>query len=102
MKLYEYQARQLLADAKIPVPGAATATNAEEAKAAYEGLGTEVAVVKAQVHAGGRGKGGGVKLVRSGQEAFDVTGPMMDKPLVTHQTGPEGVPVNTVMVAAGV
>jgi succinyl-CoA synthetase beta subunit len=105
MKLYEYQARQLLADAKIPVPGAATASNANEAKAAYERLaadGAELAVVKAQVHAGGRGKGGGVKLVRSAQEAFDVTGPMMDKPLVTHQTGPEGVPVNTVMVAAGV
>ncbi|MBI1368444.1 MAG: ADP-forming succinate--CoA ligase subunit beta [Planctomycetes bacterium] len=105
MKLHEYQARQMLADAGVPVPGGIVANNADEAKAAYEKLaagGATLCVVKAQVHAGGRGKGGGVKLVRSAQEAFDAAKTMMSKPLVTHQTGPDGVAVNKVLVAAGV
>jgi len=105
MKVHEYQARQLLADAGVPVPGGIVCDNADEAKAAYEKLaadGPELCVVKAQVHAGGRGKGGGVKLVKSADEAREATETMMSKPLVTHQTGPDGVPVNKVLVASGV
>ena len=105
MKVHEYQARQLLADAGIPVPPAEVALSATEAANAYaqvQEAGGGLAVVKAQVHAGGRGKGGGVKLVRSADEAKTAAETMMSKPLVTHQTGPEGVEVRKVLVAAGV
>lgn len=105
MKLHEYQARQMLADAGVAVPAGIVADNPEQAKAAFEKLaaqGVELAVVKAQVHAGGRGKAGGVKLVRNGQEAYDATKAMMSKPLVSVQTGPAGVTVRKVLVAAGV
>ena len=105
MKVHEYQARQLLADAGIPVPDAIAVDTADEARAAYEKLaasGAELAVVKAQVHAGGRGKAGGVKLVKNADDAFAAADGMMGKPLVTHQTGPEGVTVRKVLVAAGV
>jgi len=105
MKLHEYQGRQILADAGVPVPGGVAIDSPDEAKAAYEQLaadGATLAVVKAQVHAGGRGKAGGVKLVRSADEAYEAAHGMMGKPLVTHQTGPEGVQVNKVLVAAGV
>ncbi len=102
MKVHEYQARQLLADAGVAVPEAVVVGSADEARAAFEQLGGKVAVVKAQVHAGGRGKGGGVKLVKSAEEAHEAAAAILSKPLVTPQTGPEGVPVNKLMVAAGV
>ena len=102
MKIHEYQARRILADVGIPVPEARVASNGIEVRIAYEKLNPELAVVKAQVHAGGRGKGGGVKLVRSVDEAVEAAETMMSKPLVTHQTGPEGVPVRKVMLAKGV
>lgn len=105
MKIHEYQARDLLVKFGIPVPSAIAVDTAEQAKEAYEKLasqGAALAVVKAQVHAGGRGKGGGVKLVKSADEAFEVAKTILSKPLVTHQTGPKGVPVNKLMVAAGV
>ena len=105
MKIHEYQARDLLVKFGIPVPPAIAVDTAEQAKEAYDKLASEgatLAVVKAQVHAGGRGKGGGVKLVKSADEAFEVAKTILSKPLVTHQTGPEGVPVNKLMVAAGV
>jgi len=102
MKIHEYQARQLLADAGVAVPGGVVCDSADEAGEAFDVLGAELAVVKAQVHAGGRGKGGGVKLVRSAREAGKAAAGMMSKPLVTHQTGPEGVEVRKVLVAAGV
>ncbi len=102
MKLHEYQARQLLSLAGVSVPPAMVVETADEAAEAYTQLSTEVCVVKAQVHAGGRGKGGGVKLVRSADEARAAAQSILAKPLVTPQTGPEGVAVHKLMIAAGV
>ncbi len=86
----------------MPVPPRVVVASADEAAAAFERLGTAVAVVKAQVYAGGRGKGGGVKLVKSAQEVREAASGILSKPLVTHQTGPDGVTVNKLLVAAGV
>ncbi|MCC6679882.1 MAG: ADP-forming succinate--CoA ligase subunit beta [Phycisphaeraceae bacterium] len=102
MNIHEYQARSLLAKFGVPVPAAELVTTPDEAAAAYEKLGTRVAVVKAQVHAGGRGKGGGVKLVKSANEARQVAEAILSKPLVTPQTPSGGVPVRQLLVAAGV
>ncbi|MDH3585320.1 MAG: acetate--CoA ligase family protein, partial [Phycisphaerae bacterium] len=105
MKVHEYQARQILSDAGIPVPEALVCDQPADAAKAYEKLtadGATLAVVKAQVHAGGRGKGGGVKLVRSAAEAGEAAKAIMSKPLVTPQTGLDGVVVRKLMVAAGV
>jgi succinyl-CoA synthetase beta subunit len=101
MKIHEYQAKQLFREAGIPVPRGVTATDAAGAAAGFTQLDGELAVVKAQIHAGGRGKGGGVKLVRSAEEAGAAAETMLGKPLVTHQTGPEGRIVKTVLVEAG-
>ena len=98
MKLHEYQARDILARFGVSVPDAKYAETPEEARAAAESLGGK-AVVKAQVHAGGRGLAGGVKLVGSADEAADVAKALIGTNLVTHQTGPEGAPVNGVLVA---
>jgi succinyl-CoA synthetase beta subunit len=106
MKIHEYQARELLAKFGVPVPPAIVVDTAEQAADAYDKLakdhGHKLAVVKAQVYAGGRGKGGGVKLVRSREEAKTVAGHILSKPLVTPQTGPQGVKVHKLLVAAGV
>jgi len=106
MKIHEYQARDLLAKFGVAVPPAIVVSNADEAGKAFETLQKDhkatLAVVKAQVYAGGRGKGGGVKLVRSADEAKKVADTILSKPLVTPQTGPEGVKVNKLLVAAGV
>jgi succinyl-CoA synthetase beta subunit len=106
MKLHEYQARELMQSYGLPVPPGDVCQNADEATRAFKRLhdreGAKVAVVKAQVHAGGRGKGGGVKLVRSEKEAHDAAHAILAKPLVTPQTGPEGVAVNRVLVTSGV
>ena len=106
MKVHEYQARQLLSDSGVPVPPAIVARSGEEAAKAYAKLASQhnadLAVVKAQVYAGGRGKGGGVKLVRSADEARQVAADILSRPLVTPQTGPSGVPVSKVLVAVGV
>ncbi|MCG3181807.1 MAG: Succinate--CoA ligase [ADP-forming] subunit beta [Phycisphaerae bacterium] len=102
MKVHEYQAREVLLSAGVKMPQAVLARSGDEAAAAFTQLGGAVAVVKAQVHAGGRGKGGGVKLVKSADEAKREADRILSKPLVTHQTGPEGVPVRSVLVAAGV
>jgi len=102
MKIHEYQARDLLSKFNVPVPPAIVAQSPQQAAKAFDQLKCELAVIKAQVYAGGRGKGGGVKLVRNSQEAHEATATMLSKPLVTHQTGPDGVPVNKVLVAAGV
>jgi succinyl-CoA synthetase beta subunit len=101
MKIHEYQAKQLFRDAGIPVPEGVVATTVDAAVAAYDELGGELAVVKAQIHAGGRGKGGGVKLVRSSDEAREAAGAILGMSLVTHQTGPEGQVVKTLLVEAG-
>lgn len=102
MKIHEYQAREILRASGIPVPDWRLATSGEEAFQAFQELNVPLAVVKAQVHAGGRGKGGGVKLVRSAEEAREVAEQMLSRPLVTPQTGPEGVPVRKVIVAHAV
>ena len=101
MKIHEYQAKQLFAEAGIPVPLGHVATSVDAAVAAYNALGGELAVVKAQIHAGGRGKGGGVKLVRSADEAREAADAILGMSLVTHQTGPEGQTVKTLLVEAG-
>jgi succinyl-CoA synthetase beta subunit len=109
MKIHEYQAKELLRKAGIAVPEGMAATTPDEAAAAIKKLGTPVAVVKAQIHAGGRGKGTikdlpqqrGVQLVRSAQEAEKVAGNLLGHKLVTIQTGPEGQTVRRVLVEAG-
>jgi succinyl-CoA synthetase beta subunit len=102
MKIHEYQAKKILSEFGVAVQEGIVANSAAEAEAAFTKLGVPTAVVKAQVHAGGRGKGGGVKLVKSAQEANSVSATILSRPLVTHQTGPQGVPVHKVLVCAAV
>src|SRR3954467_13213923 len=93
MKIHEYQAKELLRGYGVAVPRGKLVQSAEEAVAAARELmagGKAAVVVKAQIHAGGRGKGGGVKLARSPQDAEKLAGQMLGMTLVTHQTGPEG------------
>ena len=97
MKVHEYQAKEILRRYGVPTPRGIVITKAEEARAAAEQLGGRV-VVKAQIHAGGRGKGGGVKLAKSPDEAVELASKILGMTLVTHQTGPEGRLVNTVLV----
>ena len=101
MKIHEYQAKQLLAKHGLSVPSGHVCTTVEEAVQAYESLPTDLCVVKAQIHAGGRGKGGGVKLVRSADEAREAATSILGMNLKTHQTGPEGQLVRTLWVEAG-
>jgi succinyl-CoA synthetase beta subunit len=97
MKIHEFQAKQVLAEFGVPVPKGRVATSPAEAKAIALELGGKV-VVKAQIHAGGRGKGGGVKLANSSDEAQQVATQILGMQLVTHQTGPEGQVVKSVLV----
>ena len=97
MKIHEFQAKQVLAGFGVPVPKGEVASTPEEARAAAERLGGRV-VVKAQIHAGGRGKAGGVKLVGSPEEAARVAGDLLGKPLVTIQTGPGGRIVRRILI----
>lgn len=97
MKIHEYQAKEIFARYGIPVPRGILAATAPEARQAVESLGGQ-AVLKAQVHAGGRGKAGGVQLVRSAEAAESAARAMLENRLVTNQTGPEGVPVPQVLV----
>ncbi|WP_405227754.1 ADP-forming succinate--CoA ligase subunit beta [Lentisalinibacter sediminis] len=101
MNLHEYQAKRLFADYGIPVPEGRPAETADAAVAAAQELGGDLWVVKAQVHAGGRGKAGGVKLCRSADEVREAAEGMLGTQLVTHQSGPEGLPVNVVYVESG-
>ena len=96
MKVHEYQAKEILSRAGVAVPQGGVARTPEEAKQIAEGMGK--LVVKAQVHAGGRGKAGGIKIVSSPGEAEQAAGTMLGTRLKTFQTGPEGVPVNAVLV----
>ncbi len=98
MNLHEYQAKELLAKYGLPVQQGVLATNGEEAAAAFDQLGGKFAVIKAQVHAGGRGKAGGVKVVKSREEAADLAASLIGKNLVTYQTDANGQPVNSVLV----
>src|ERR1700730_11125972 len=90
MNIHEFQAKQVLSRFGVPVPKGLPASTPEEAAKAFESLGHPKAVIKAQIHAGGRGKAGGVKLISSAEEARDFAVKLLGKPLVTHQTGPEG------------
>jgi len=101
MKIHEYQAKELLSKYGVAVPRGLVARSPEEAYHAAKELGTEVVVVKAQIHAGGRGKGGGVKLAKSADEAQELAGRILGMKLVTHQTGPEGREVRTLLVEEG-
>jgi succinyl-CoA synthetase beta subunit len=101
MNLHEYQSKRLFADYGIPVPRGIPADSADAAVKAAEELGGELWVVKAQVHAGGRGKAGGVKLARTLDEVREYADAMLGETLVTHQTGPEGLPIHTVYVEQG-
>src|SRR5260221_10617219 len=101
MKIHEYQAKSILARHGVPVPRGEVAFNAVEAGEIARRLGGSVVVVKAQIHAGGRGKGGGVKLARSPEEAEKIASAMIGMTLVTHQTGPEGRVVSRVLVEEG-
>src|ERR687884_2284245 len=101
MKIHEYQAKELLRKYAVPVPRGIVARSPEEAYHAAKELGTEVVVVKAQIHAGGRGKGGGVKLARSADEAQEIARKMLGMKLVTHQTGPEGRQVRVLLIEEG-
>ncbi|MBZ0171774.1 MAG: succinate--CoA ligase subunit beta, partial [Phycisphaerales bacterium] len=110
MKIHEYQARDLLASYGIPVPAGRVIETVEEAHTVYKQVTSEaelspengLAVVKAMVHAGGRGKAGFVKLVRSPQEAEDAARFMLKNKMVSVQTGPEGLEVSKLLIAAGV
>ncbi|HYJ46605.1 MAG TPA: ADP-forming succinate--CoA ligase subunit beta [Pyrinomonadaceae bacterium] len=101
MKIHEYQGKELLKKYGVAVPRGIVARSPEEAYQAAKELGTDVVVVKAQIHAGGRGKGGGVKLARSSDEARELARQMLGMKLVTHQTGPEGREVRVLLVEEG-
>jgi succinyl-CoA synthetase beta subunit len=101
MKIHEYQGKELLNKFGVAVPRGLVARSPEEAYKAAKELGTDVVVVKAQIHAGGRGKGGGVKLARSAEEARDIARQMLGMRLVTHQTGPEGREVRVLLIEEG-
>src|ERR1700749_3613518 len=102
MKIHEYQARQILSNNGIAVPPAEVVRSADEAAAAFKKFNEPMCVVKAQVYAGGRGKAGFVKLVKSADEARDAAKFMLSNRMVSVQTGPEGVPVGVLIVAPGV
>jgi succinyl-CoA synthetase beta subunit len=101
MNLHEYQSKKILADYGIPVPQGRVAASADEAVAVAEALGGQVWVVKAQVHAGGRGKAGGVKLARDLEQVRAAASGMLGRRLVTKQTGAAGLPVERVYVESG-
>jgi hypothetical protein len=96
MKIHEYQAKAILAQYNVPVPRGQVAYTVEEAEAAAKTLGGSV-VVKAQIHAGGRGKGGGVKVAKDAAEAAKIADKILGMTLITHQTGPEGRVVHRVV-----
>jgi succinyl-CoA synthetase beta subunit len=97
MKVHEYQAKEILRRYGVPTPRGVVVDNPDEARQAAKELGGRV-VVKAQIHAGGRGKGGGVKLAKDADEAAEITKKMLGMTLVTHQTGPEGRVVRKVLI----
>jgi succinyl-CoA synthetase beta subunit len=101
MKIHEYQGKELLKRFGVAVPRGIVARSSEEAYHAAKELGTDVVVVKAQIHAGGRGKGGGVKLAKSADEAQEIARQMLGMKLVTHQTGPEGREVRVLLIEEG-
>jgi len=101
MKIHEYQGKEILKKYGVPVPRGVPCFSVDEAIAAAESLGGPVWVVKAQIHAGGRGKGGGVKLARSMAEVKEHAGQILGMQLVTHQTGPQGQKVRRLLIEEG-
>jgi succinyl-CoA synthetase beta subunit len=101
MKIHEYQAKEILQKYGVATPRGIPAFSVDEAVAAADKLGGSIWVVKAQIHAGGRGKGGGVKLARSKDEVRELSSKMLGMQLVTPQTGPEGKKVNRLLIAEG-
>ncbi|MCS6984885.1 MAG: ADP-forming succinate--CoA ligase subunit beta [Leptospiraceae bacterium] len=101
MKIHEYQAKEILARYGLKTPKGYVTDNPEEAKTIYEKIGTKTVVVKAQIHAGGRGKGGGVKLAHSAEETYDIARKILGMQLVTPQTGPEGKKVLKILIEEG-
>ena len=101
MKIHEYQAKELFRKYDVPVPQGGVAFTSDEAVQVAKTLGGYPVVIKAQIHAGGRGKGGGVKLAQSEQEVDSVAGQIIGMNLVTHQTGAQGRPVKKVLVEQG-
>ena len=101
MKIHEYQGKAILRQHQVPVPNGRVVFSAEEARTAAQELGGGTVVVKAQIHAGGRGKGGGVKVVKNADAAFEAAKAMFGMTLVTHQTGPGGRVVGRVLVEEG-
>ena len=102
MKIHEYQAKAILARHGVPVPRGEVAFTVDEAGAIARRLGGGVTVVKAQIHAGGRGKGGGVKVVKDAAAAEESAKQILGMTLVTHQTGPEGRKVERLLIEEGV
>jgi len=102
MKIHEYQAKDILRKFGVPVPVGFVSTSVAEALHAYQRLGTTIGVVKAQIHAGGRGKGGGVKVARNAQELEQYAKHILGMNLVTHQTGPAGKEVKRLLIEQGV
>src|SRR5436305_8379495 len=101
MKIHEYQAKAILKQHGVPVPRGEETSTPAEVGAIAKRLGTSVVVVKAQIHAGGRGKGGGVKLAKSPDEAERIARDMLGMTLITHQTGPEGRVVGRLLIEEG-
>ncbi|MCX7234823.1 MAG: acetate--CoA ligase family protein, partial [Burkholderiales bacterium] len=101
MKIHEYQGKAILRQFGVPVPRGIPAYTVQEAVEAAQKLGGPVWVVKAQIHAGGRGKGGGVKLARSVDEVRQLAGEILGMQLVTHQTGPAGQKVRRLLIEEG-
>ena len=97
MKIHEYQAKAILAQYGVPVPRGEVAYTVEESEAAAKKIGSSV-VVKAQIHAGGRGKGGGVKVAKDAADAVEVAKKILGMTLITHQTGPEGRLVQRLLI----
>lgn len=102
MKVHEYQAKQVLRDYGVATPDNIVCSTLPEVSEAVKTLGGSIWVVKAQIHAGGRGKGGGVRVVRSLEEAVAFAGDILGKPLITPQTGPEGQVVRKILVEQGI
>lgn len=101
MNIHEYQGKEILRKYGVTVPNGKVAFSVEEAVEAAKELGTDVVVVKAQIHAGGRGKAGGVKVAKSLEEVREYASELLGKTLVTHQTGPEGKEVKRLLIEEG-
>ena len=101
MKIHEYQAKAILSRYGVTTPRGEVAFTKEEAREAAQRLKSNIVVVKAQIHAGGRGKGGGVKLARSADEAAEIASHILGMTLVTAQTGPQGRVVKRLLIEEG-